>query len=362
MVDAASSSLLSTLFLGQARALRVRSPLSADLCQGLGHLLPPALTDLYDRYFRILSTYQSNPAVLLAALHHLALSGMAPELARLYPSCGGHYETGQSHRLAETVVTVLQRHGDEILDFILAKEERSVEVRHSAAVLAGAAAAVKIWGGGITPVELGCRGGLHLLFDQYSYRLASGRRLGQGNVVLDLDAPAQLLEPVGPVGQRYGLDPSPQDLCDPAERRLTESFFAPDETAGLARFRAATALLGQGPAVSIKQGQPAFDLAPLLAEAYQQMAPHNTLFLFSVLTWSRLSEDEQKRVALAVQSLASRLQPHKPMAWLQVEPPAAGGPVLELRLQTFGWADPEDRTVTRLAEAASDLAWLRPLE
>jgi hypothetical protein len=104
------------------------------------------------------------------------------------------------------------------------------------------------------------------------------------------------------------------------------------------------------------------DLAALLVERYNAMPEGNTLFLCQSLLWPYLAEEQRVRMTSAVQRLAAQLRPHKPLAWLQIEPFTPGSGTLTLRLQTFGWADQEDRAVRNLAEAAPDLAWVRWVE
>jgi|GEM_PF-5185839 len=360
--------LLRQSYLALRQSAESTSPLVAALAGALGATLPPQLEALYDSYFRVISAVHPNLPVLLAGLHHLALSGEAPALARFYPSCGGQFRPGDEAALADSVAGVLGEHRESLLDFLLTYEPRDPEPRLSGAVLLGALATADRFGGGLSLVELGAGDGLALQFDRYRYAIGE-RHLGSGPALLalDLQDPAgtahRLLEaPLPGVVGRIGLDPSPINLLDPAERRVSEAFIWPDQVERLARFRAAADLQAECGRPEVRCGIPELDLAGLLVQRYNGMAPGNTLLLVSLLSWSRLDDPAQKRSALALQTLAAQVQPHKPIAWLQVDRFSPGQTALELRLHTFGWADLEDRAVRRLAEAAPDLSWVRWLE
>lgn len=341
----------------QAMSQSSPSPVHAALCAGLARGPVQACEALFDQYFRIISATHFNLPVFLAALHHLALAGDGPGLAQLFPSCGGTFRPGRDEdALVMAAEVTLRERREEVLDFLLSYEAREPEVRRAAAVLLGAMATVQRFPGGLSLVQMGADDGLLLQFDRYAYTLGE-RRLGESALLLEA-AGSPALEPFGMpviVGRR-GLGTSPVHLSNPGERRVSEAFIPPDDLDRMTRFRTACALSN---GVDLRQGTPELDLPRLMVEAYNAMEPGNTLFLFSLLGWSQLDDEAQKRVALGLQSLAAQLQPRKPIAWLQVEPFAPGAANLELRLHTFGWADREDRAVLRLAEAAPDLSWVR---
>lgn len=356
---------LNQAFFAMSHSTRSTSPVTSALCAGLGQGPAPGCEALFDQYFRIISAAHFNLPTFLAALHHLALAGHAPALARFFPSCGGSFAPAEQAALTAAAESALQEHREEVLDFLLTYEPRDIEVRRATAVLLGAQATVDRFGGGLSLVQLGAGDGLALLFDQYAYQLGD-HHLGQSPLTLvtltEGDSPPPLPARLPRVVGRRGLDQGPVDLGDPTERLVSEAFIAPDQTGRLERFRTACALWEKAERPDLRQGIPELDLSRMLVEAYNEMEPGNTLLLFSLLAWSQIDDEAQKRIALGVQSLAAQVQPHKPIAWLQAEPFSPGQSTLELRLHTFGWADLEDRAVRRLAEAAPDLSWIRWLE
>lgn len=291
------------------------TPLGRLMCDMLGAGPAPAVVDLFQQFYRTISTEAPDVRLFLSGLHHLALTGEAP---------------GFPEAAAEAVAVGRES----LLDYMLSRAYQPHVVERSEALRRGALAAAARFGGGISLVEFGCSGGLALLLDKYG-------------------------APAPPVVGRYGLDPLPYNPADPADRLVLESFFWPDETERLANLRRAAAVLAEHGPLDIRQGAAQSDLLPLLAEAYEAMPPANTLLVMDSFVWPYLSDPERQQVAWQIQHLAAHLQPHKPLAWLQLEP-FASGPV-ELRLHTFGWSDPEDREVRRLAEAdptGCHLKWL----
>lgn len=360
---------LSRSFLAMSQAMQATSPVTAALCQGLGRGPAPACEAVFDHYFRIISAAHFNLPAFLAALHHLALTGEAADLARFFPSCGGAFRQEEQAALTAAAEACLWERRDEVLDFLLTHEPRDDEARRATAVLLGTLATVDRFGGGLSLVQLGAQNALLLRFDQYAYRLGA-HRLGGSPVLLEtavdgnVAAVERLLGPGMPsVVARRGVDQHPVDLRNPEQRHISEAFILPDQTERLTRLRSACTLMDPaGAQPDLRRGVPELDMARLLVEAYNEMAPGNTLLLFSLMAWTRLDDEAQKRIALGVQSLAAQVRPHKPIAWLQAEEFIPGRRVLELRLHTFGWADLEDRSVVKLAEADPDLAWIRWLE
>ncbi|MDF2631196.1 MAG: hypothetical protein K0R39_5027 [Symbiobacteriaceae bacterium] len=291
---------------------------------------PPAVTELFRQFYRTISAEAPDVRLFLSALHHLALSGEAPHLAALFPSCGG---TADLAALAQALEPEVAAGRESLLDYMLSQQVRPWLPERAALLARGARAVAAQFGGGISLVEFGGVCGLNLLLDE------------------DPGLP--------PVVARRGLDPAPLHPAAPDARLLQDSFLWPDETGRLTRLRH----LAQSPeaqALDLRQGDPVTHLLPLLAEAYAAMAPGNTLVVMDAFAWPALADHERQQVTWQIQHLAAHLQPHKPLAWLQLEPNALGTAV-DLRLHTFGWSDPEDRAVRRLAETnwdATQTTWL----
>lgn len=335
-----------------AEHCRTESPVAAALAAGLGAGPSPALLDLFGRFYRIISATVPNVPLLIAAIHHLALRGEAPDLARLFSTCGGSCAPQDRDGLLAAAEAALADNREDLLDFMLSQSPVRDEPRRGAALLLGALATAERFGGGLSIVEIGAGGGLHLLFDQLDVMRDVTVRTGG-------DKLAPLLQrELPPIIGRVGLEPEPRDLANPEQALVSLAFLHPDDAPGAGRLRQAAALLAQHGAPAIRQGTPEADLAPLLTQAYNAMPEGNTLYLFQTQLRPFQSDWQQQQSTLAVQRLAAQIQPRKPIAWLQAEPFTPGSRTLDLRLQTFGWRDPEEREVRKLGEAAPDLAWV----
>jgi hypothetical protein len=338
---------LREVFSAHGTRSRTVSPVTEALCKALGAGPAPAVTDLLHRYYRIISNEEPNVPLLLAGLHHLALSGGAPALATFFPSCGGSFQADSDDQALATAAQAAVAEGREaLLDYLLSYELQPHVAERSAAVALGAMAVAAQFGGGVTLVEMGCSGGLNLLFDRYAYRF-EGTVVGESPLVLPVEGQVPV-RPLPAVTGRYGLDPAPRNPADEADRLLLESFFAPDAAEAIAHLRTAAGLMAQQGAPDIRTGTAEDDLLPLLEEAYAAMPEGNTLLLVATFVWPYLSDLQKEQAVWAIQRQAARLTAHKPMAWLQLEP--APGGVAELKLHTFDWTDQENRTVRRLAE------------
>lgn len=357
---------LRRAFGAQAIRWQGTSPVWAALCEGVAAGPAPTMDELFSRFLRIISATAPNVPLLLAALHALALEGAAPRSARFFPSCGGAFAPAEASALLDAAEADLAEAREDALDFMLSQEPADPALEICPLVLLGALAAAERFGGGLSVVELGSGGGLRLLFDRYAYRFGS-RQLGESALSFSVEAggatvAALLTRGMPRVVARCGLDLAPADLTDPRELNAVAAFLPPDQVERLERLRQAAAIMAQQGRPDLRQGDVTSVLAPLLVEAYNEMAPGNTLLLVEALHWSGLSEEEKKRAAQAVQTLAAQVQPHKPIAWVQADTFTPGSCALELRLHTFGWADPEDRAVRRLAEASPAVTRVRWLE
>lgn len=353
---------LQRTFLTHASRLRADSPLYAALCESLAAGRHRTAGDLFGRYFRILSTDVADVSLFLGALHHLALTGSSAALAALFPSCGGKWDGSGPGALLAAVEDAMASHYDEILDFMLSQERVTDDPAPAALFLLGALAAAERFGGDIALVEMGAGGGLHLLLDQYAYRFGAAA-VGDGPLRLELktEGPVEslLCRGIPTVRERVGLEARPRDLTRPDGLLLSTAFVPPDRLERIERLRTGAAVMARAGRPDLREGQAASDLAAVAEEVYDRMEPGTTLLLVEALHWSTLGSEEQKQVAHAIQRLAARIRPEKPIAWFQADRFAPGDSALELRLHTFGWTDPEDRAVRRIGAADPHLTWVR---
>lgn len=368
---------LQECFQGQAARLAGSSGLTAALLAGLGAALAEESSPvrrLFARFMQVTSDQHPTPGKVLlygGALHHLALAGGAAGLARFCASCGGAFDPAADREAAVAeALAVTRRQADDLLEFMLAyPRPQAHEVAHSAAILLGALAALRRFPGRLALVEIGCSAGLNLLPDQYAYDFGGGLIRGTAALTLrpelrgDRAAVAALLGLELPVVSRTGLDVQPLDVTHPADVRALKACLFPDQAEDHARFDAAVAVarafLGAGGRLGLRQGDLAGVLADVLPEVYGAMPAGTTLLVYHARALAGLPDAARTRVEAAIQSFSARLQPGKPLAWLQLEPDRPGRPgELELRLMTFSPDDPEDRESRRLATVHAHTRWI----
>jgi hypothetical protein len=181
--------------------------------------------------------------LLLAAMHYWALSGRAPELGALYPSCGGR--GGDPNGAASAF---LARAPEAFWNRVGYGYVQTNEVDRSVAWMVGAAAA---FGGVDMPyhlVELGASGGLNLIGDHVPHECRFVTPEGG-----PAEGPPRWDSRPHPVLTRTGLDISPRRLTEEADRLWVKACVWADDLPRLERLDAAVAALlrldagGDGP-------------------------------------------------------------------------------------------------------------------
>jgi len=214
-------------------------PLYRSLCRGIAR--DSELLDL----LMAAAPGQWRPNLLLATLHDLVLRHPDEPFSGLYPTVGGAFVDGSDPLpLAREFI---EAHRDDVERSISTRSTQTNEVNRSALWFAAVRqAALEVPDRPVAFVEIGASAGLNLAFDRYTYDFGDGVVRGEpGSSVrlscrLDgstppLDVPVDLVH-------RVGLDRSPVDLADPAERRWLKACIWPEQPDRHARFDAAADL------------------------------------------------------------------------------------------------------------------------
>jgi hypothetical protein len=293
---------------------------------------------------------RSVPALrLMAALHYLVLRGRAPELARFYPSAGGH-EAPQ--RAWPAAAIALEEHLQEVRRR-LRRGLQTNEPGRAAGLYGGLLWIGERLGGPLRLLEIGASAGLNLLADRFAY-VVGGELLGssgspvrfeepwQGQPVSEPLAAAQRLELSG----RSGCDPHPIDVREPAARELLLSYVWPDEPERLARLQAALALARAQP--------PAVERSPAsvwLGRALAEPAGGAPV-IFQSVVWQYLDERERESVTAAIEGAGAR----RTVVWLTFEP---GGDLVErFELAARTWPGGERVLLARCGDHGPPIEWL----
>ncbi|PRY48635.1 hypothetical protein LY71_10813 [Geodermatophilus tzadiensis] len=184
-----------------------------------------------------------QPAVLLAALHDLALAGRAPALAAAYAA-------GDDEAAAVAAVDTLLRTPD-----VLAARRpvRTVETARCAVLYPAVAEAARRAGAdAVGLVDVGSPVGLNTHLDRLGITYGTGQRLGDPASPVQLSASVVGARPVPAtavpeVVARVAVDPDPVDVTDPDDARWLRACVPPDEPERAAQLEAELALMTADP-------------------------------------------------------------------------------------------------------------------
>lgn len=319
------NAVLAELFAAAANGCRDRSPLTH-------RLLDDAADDLRQGGVttKIMAGSErdregSVPGLRFAgAVHRLVLEGLAPELAKHYPSVGGqpHLPT-----LWEDALPALKEHADLLRYRITATVVQTNEPGRSAPLYGGllvAAQEAARAAGRHVPfcvrlLEIGASGGLNLRPHHVGYQLED-RVLGDPDSLLVLDPewtgrpPADLDHRLRVVG-RAGCDLHPVDVSTEDGRLHLSSFVWADQLDRWNRLRDALDLAATDP-VKVDQSAGPEWLAKQLARVERDVL---TVVWHSVV-WQYVSPADRAMGRAVLADAAAKATPTTPLALLVFEP------------------------------------------
>ncbi|HEY9180124.1 MAG TPA: DUF2332 domain-containing protein [Candidatus Baltobacteraceae bacterium] len=267
------------------------------------------LRDLLERHAR-----RSRPGLRLGgAAHFRALRGLAPEIARHYPSTGGD---GDAHAAWQAILRDMHAHASEY-DTLFAREVQTNEVARAMPVLAAMLAVADQTHLPLRIFEIGSSAGLVLNFDRY-FHCANGWSWGAqrspvrltnritSGVPGHLDADLRIAE-------RHGCDLHPLNAADPNDADTLLGFVWPDQHDRFERLRAALAVAREHPLrIATADGIAWARTAALPADGGV------TVLLHTVMV-EHLTAEQAARLDETVQTLAAQARPHAPFAWVRME-------------------------------------------
>jgi hypothetical protein len=253
--------------------------------------------------------HRRHPAVILAALHDLALAGRAPALAAAYATADGD-------GAARAAVDTLLRMPDAVVALALRRPVVSFDTGRCAVLYpAVAEAARRVGAEAVGLVDVGCAAGANLVVDRVAISYSDGRSLGDpaspvrlsSSVVGDLPVPSR---PMPEVVARVGVDPDPLDVTDASDVRWLRACLAPDLAEQVARLEAQLSLAATVPP-SLLRG----DAVELLPDALARV-PAAVLPVVTT-TWALSSLPPGSRLAFLRRLHEAAVG--RPVAWVSVE-------------------------------------------
>lgn len=250
-----------------------------------------------------------HPAVVLAALHDLALAGRAPRLAVAY-ALADH-----DAAVSAAVDTLVGMTGG-VVAVAVRRPVRAHEAgRHAVLHPAVAEAAHRVGAEAVGLVDVGCSAGLSLVVDRVGIDYGRGVAVGDASspvqvaasVVGDRHVPGRTLPPVV---ARVGIDLDPVDVTDPEEARWLRACLQPDQPQQMALLDAELALAASDPPQLLRG-----DVLEVLPDALARVPPDALPVVTTTWTLSHLPLERRLRFLHRLDEAAAG----RTVAWVSVE-------------------------------------------
>jgi hypothetical protein len=250
-----------------------------------------------------------HPTVILAALHDLALSGRAPELAAAYAAADGDAAAGAA-------VSTLLRMTGEVVAIAVRRPVRSYRSVQCAVLYpAIAEAAGRLGANAAGLIDVGSSAGLNLSVDRVGITYSNGQSLGDpsspvqlsSSLVGDRPLPARAMPEVV---ARVSIGPDPFDVTDADEARWLRACLWPGQPERSAGLEAGLALAAMTPP-QLLHG----DVTELLPGAIARVPAGALPVVITTWALSSLAPDSRLRFLDRLGEAAAG----RPVAWVSVE-------------------------------------------
>jgi hypothetical protein len=250
-----------------------------------------------------------HPAVILAALHDLALAGRAPALAAAYAAADGDAAAGAA------IDTLLRMTGS-VVAIAVRRPPRADETGRCAVLYPAIAEAARRAGANaVGLIDVGRSAALNLNVDRVGLTYSNGHSLGDpsspvqlsSSIVGDRPVPARAMPAVV---ARVGVDLDPVDVTDADDARWLRACLAPDQPERAARLEAEMALAAAAPPLLLRG-----DAVEVLPDAFARV-PADALPVVTT-TWalSRFPLESRLRFLHRLDEAAAR----RTVAWVSAE-------------------------------------------
>jgi hypothetical protein len=252
---------------------------------------------------------QRRPAVILAALHDLALAGRAPALAAAYAD-------GDGGAAARAAVDTLLRMTGAVVTAAVRRPPRPGETGRGAVLYPAIAEAARRAGAhAVGLIDVGCSAGLSLSVDRVGISYSTGPPLGDPaspvqlscTVVGGAPVPAR---PVPEVVARVGIDLDPADVTDTDDARWLRACVWPDQRERAAQLDAEIALAAAAPPLLLPG-----DAIDVLPDAFARVPAGAMPVVITTWALSHFPLESRLRFLHRLDQAAAR----RPVAWVSAE-------------------------------------------
>lgn len=206
-----------------------------------------------------------HPAVILAALHDLALAGRAPALAAAYAAADGDAAAGAA-------IDTLLRMTESVVAIAVRRQPRTNETGRCAVLYPAIAEAVRRAGANaVGLIDVGCSAGLNLNVDRVGITYSNGQSLGDPSSAVLMSSSIVGRRPVPTraipeIVARVGIDLDPVDVTDADDVRWLRACLGPDQPERVARLDAEMALAATAPPLLLRG-----DAIEVMPDAFAQV-------------------------------------------------------------------------------------------
>jgi hypothetical protein len=250
-----------------------------------------------------------QPALILAALHDLALAGRAPALAAAYADADADAAAGAA------LDTLRQMPGE--VAAIAARRRIVTDAAERCAVLypAIAEAARRVGAEAVGLIDVGCAAGFNLIVDRVGIAYGDGPSLGDpaspvrlsSSLVGQRPLPTRALPEVV---ARVGVDLDPVDVTDPDDARWLRACVGPDQPERGARLAAEIALAAAAAPLLLRG-----DAVELLPDAFARVPADALPVVITTWALSRFPLERRLRFLHRLGDAAAG----RPVAWVSAE-------------------------------------------
>lgn len=332
----------------------IGSPLYASLLTGLaGDYLSGGLTAELLEGVSDQPVHDAVPLRYLATAHRLALGGSAPELAALYPSCGGAWHGGD---VTDVFLSAVATHRGEFVRG-LQRNVQTNEVGRAAVLAAGFSTIADRTGLPLRILELGGSAGLLSHWDRFGFSTGESSTGDPGSPLQFgpewFERPAPHLHAGIQVVERASVDVSPIDVSTDDGRLSMLSFVWPDQLERFHRLDHAIAI-----ARTHRLPVDESDAGDWLGKRLTRPATDGVAtVVFHSIVWQYLPSGTKDAVRSALTTAGALATSGTPLHWLRMEP--ASKEHADLRLTSWtGGGDPVEELLAHVGYHGAAVSWL----
>ena len=258
-----------------------------------------------------LSLEDAMPLRITGGLHHLFLTGDAPELGPVYAG-----ELTDQARIDAIVVDLVQRFDARLAPWLDGPPQTN-EAGRSASIMAGLLWLSERLGPRFELNEIGASAGVNTMMERYFYDLG-GVTVGPADSPMRISPEWRGSPPpdnaVDIVSIR-GCDVAPVNLADREEALRLKAYVWAEVTERIGRIDAAIALAAQKLPDLVEQDAGDF-VAEMLTRPQQDGV---TRVLYHSVMWQYLPTETRARITAAMEAAGKAATPDRPLAWVRLE-------------------------------------------